>query len=364
VIGVNRRRAARAAQHDATRAAKLAGGRIPSASAPMITGSWWPLSRPAFGTVRLPARQRGATCAAADATKVALRQTSWYTTTTRMTCRLIAFTVAFLLALAAPALGADTLPPGDDLNWHLPAPTWRLADAELDRSFSLLPPGPELAPHATERTPDGHAGGRDWGGLGRDAAFLFGYELIGTGVVLLLPEVVTGLSLQEKGAIGKDWLHNVQNPHWDKDRWPVNYIGHPYFGAVYYIRARERGFDPFSSFFFSVLMSGMYEFGVEALFERPSYNDMIVTPVAGSLIGAFVFEPLRDHIRRKTERRWWDHVALTVTDPLGVANSFFEGLFGIKSEARLDLGPSMARTGRSGAGRGTGLSLRLQFAWH
>src|SRR5688500_2383337 len=41
-----------------------------------------------------------------------------------------------------------------------------------------------------------------------------------------------------------------------------------------------------------------YEYGIEALFERPSYQDLIVTPVGGLLLGAWLFDPIRDHIRR------------------------------------------------------------------
>jgi hypothetical protein len=39
----------------------------------------------------------------------------------------------------------------------------------------------------------------------------------------------------------------------------------------------------------------LYEFGIEALFERPSYQDLIVTPVGGLLLGALLFEPIRIH---------------------------------------------------------------------
>jgi hypothetical protein len=35
--------------------------------------------------------------------------------------------------------------------------------------------------------------------------------------------------------------------------------------------------------------SAPYEFGVEALFERPSYQDLFVTPIGGALLGGFVF---------------------------------------------------------------------------
>jgi hypothetical protein len=56
------------------------------------------------------------------------------------------------------------------------------------------------------------------------------------------------------------------------------------------------------------LLSGLYEFGLEALFERPSYQDLTVTPMAGALLGVLLFEPIREHMRGKPERQWYDRV--------------------------------------------------------
>ncbi len=133
------------------------------------------------------------------------------------------------------------------------------------------------------------------------------------------------------------WWDNVNHPEWDDDSWAVNYIGHPYFGAAYYIRARERGFDRIDSFLYSAAASALYEFGVEAIFERPSYTDLIVTPVGGALLGGLVFEPIRNWILRKPELKWYDHVGLIATDPIGALNYVVERLIGIKSDIRVGI---------------------------
>jgi O-acetylhomoserine/O-acetylserine sulfhydrylase len=52
-------------------------------------------------------------------------------------------------------------------------------------------------------------------------------------------------------------------------------------------RARERGFDERASFWYSFAMSTAYEFGAEALFEQPSIQDLIVTPVGGVILGEY-----------------------------------------------------------------------------
>jgi hypothetical protein len=179
---------------------------------------------------------------------------------------------------------------------------------------------------------------RDWRGLGRDTAFFVGYQAVASGILYLLPEDVTKWSPEQRRTSLERWWENVRHPHWDTDKWYLNYLGHPYFGAIAYIRARERRFGALGGFWYAALLSGLYEFGIEALFERPSYQDLIVTPVGGLLVGALLFEPIRERILRKPELRWYDHIPLALTDPLGVSNSIFERLLGIPTAIRVQLG--------------------------
>jgi hypothetical protein len=179
--------------------------------------------------------------------------------------------------------------------------------------------------------------GRDWFGLGRDTILIFSYQVVTIATFYFLPESVSKWTSDDKKNIWSRWWHNVQSPHWDKDSAAINYIGHPYFGSAYYTRARERGFGELDSFVYSALASAMYEFGVESLFERPSYQDLIVTPVGGALIGV-AMEPIRTWIKLKPDPRWYDQLLLAATDPIGMLNGMFERLVGIKSDLRVDLG--------------------------
>jgi hypothetical protein len=176
---------------------------------------------------------------------------------------------------------------------------------------------------------------RDGRGLARDTVFFMGYQGVIAGVLYLLPESETKWTAEQRDASLRRWWENVQYPHWDKDKWYINYIGHPYFGAIAYTRARERRFGPFGGFWYAALLSGLFEFGIEAVFERPSYQDLIVTPVAGLLIGAMLFEPIRDRIRGKPELHWYDHLTLTLTDPLGTANNFLEKSLGLQADIQV-----------------------------
>jgi hypothetical protein len=226
-----------------------------------------------------------------------------------------------------------------------------LMEAQQAKTFALLTAvEPETSPPIE----------RDWVGLGRDSAFLLGYQAIAIGVLFLLPEDVSHWDGKSHG--GEQWLQNVGRPTFDDDSWWVNYLAHPYVGAMYYIRARERGFGPWSSFAYSALASAAYEFGVEAFFERPSIQDLIVTPVGGALLGAFVFEPLRTRIRAKPELAWYDHVGLFLTDPIGGLNGTLERLFGIKSDVQVNLKPPMPIQADQRSRQRT-LGFELSLAW-
>jgi hypothetical protein len=176
---------------------------------------------------------------------------------------------------------------------------------------------------------------QDWKGIGRDTAYFMGYQVVVAGVLYLLPESVTNWTDEQKRSTVNKWAENVQSATWDKDPAWINYIGHPYWGATYYIRARERGFSEFGSFCYSAFLSALYEYGIEAFFEQPSYQDLIVTPVGGILIGKFIFEPIRASIKSKAELAWHDHLLLILTDPLGAANGLVDRSLGIKSNVRV-----------------------------
>jgi hypothetical protein len=178
--------------------------------------------------------------------------------------------------------------------------------------------------------------GRDWPGIAKDTALFLGYQVAFGAVLYLLPESATGA---DKGTVFETWEFNVRNPHWDRDPWFVNYVSHPYWGAAYYIRAREREFGEIGSFVYSILLSTLFEYSIESFFEPPSYQDLIVTPVAGALIGAFIFEPVRAKIKAKPELVWHDRLIMVATDPLGALNGVFDWLFGIKSDIRLQIRP-------------------------
>jgi hypothetical protein len=180
---------------------------------------------------------------------------------------------------------------------------------------------------------------RDRKGLRRDTWYFLGYQAATIGILYAMPESVSGWTDEQKEGYSMSiWWDNVTHPKIDSDDFYINYILHPYWGAAYFVRARERGYSDVESFWYAVLLSSAYEFGAEALFEEPSIQDIIVTPVGGALVGMY-FMNVRDNIRereialgkRTTKDRWlW-----VLTDPLGSLNRKFDKLFGWETELQV-----------------------------
>lgn len=107
---------------------------------------------------------------------------------------------------------------------------------------------------------------------------------VSLGGLYMLPESVTNW---DKSTFFDKYTDNITaGPRFDEDDWFLNYIGHPYVGAVYYRMAMDAGLSPRESFAYSAFVSTvMWEYGIEALAERPSIQDLVVTPVFGSILG-------------------------------------------------------------------------------
>lgn len=130
----------------------------------------------------------------------------------------------------------------------------------------------------------------DWHRLWINTATLSG-AFVGTLFVLeCLPEDATSWNRSELQDIPlfKRWHKHVikKGPEWDHDKFYFNYILHPYAGAAYFMSARSCGFNFWKSALYSSIISTVgWEFGIEAFMERPSIQDIFVTPIVGSCIG-------------------------------------------------------------------------------
>ena len=142
----------------------------------------------------------------------------------------------------------------------------------------------------------------------------------GAGILYAMPTSITNWEDDGESHVTQKWWSNVKKgPVWDKDDWFLNYVTHPYWGAVYYMQGRNAGYGPLGSFLVSVTASTfMWEYGVEAFAEVPSIQDLFVTPIIGSLIGEG-FYYLSTQIKAKDEKVFNSKALgitlLTIMDP-------------------------------------------------
>lgn len=106
------------------------------------------------------------------------------------------------------------------------------------------------------------------------------------GVTASLPKSWTGWSAHfVRDGVNHLGQAYTKPPVIDDDWWFHNYVGHPIGGSYYYNTVRSQGATPRQSMFFSAVLSTQWEYFFEAFAERPSIQDLIVTPVAGSILG-------------------------------------------------------------------------------
>ncbi len=138
--------------------------------------------------------------------------------------------------------------------------------------------------------------------LAGDTGYLLIPAAVVLGILYVAPESISNWDEEAKdnslGDLGRKWGRNVRNgPVWDEDDLWLNWIGHPYWGATYYIHARHYAHSKWESFLYAALISTcLYEYGVEAFAEEPSTQDLFSTPIGGWLLGEYIFLPLEKKI--------------------------------------------------------------------
>lgn len=179
----------------------------------------------------------------------------------------------------------------------------------------------------------------NWRRLWINTGVLVG-AFVGTLAVLeCLPEDATSWNRAELQDVplGRRWHNHVikEGPEWDHDKFVFNYVLHPYAGAVYYMAARSCGFNAWQSLLYCSLISNVgWEYGIEAFMERPSYQDLMITPLVGSLIGEGFYKVKRylvDHDYHLLGSPVLGNIVGFLVDPVNE----FVGLFGGNDARRL-----------------------------
>ncbi len=161
-----------------------------------------------------------------------------------------------------------------------------------------------------------------WRKMGRAQIFIGGTELICMGILLAMPEEVTkwqpGFLNEAKKNLKRGFTTLPVN---DEDGWGFNYIGHPIAGSLYYNSIRSQNATIFQSFVFSFAQSAFWEYVIEGMAEQPSLQDLIITPIFGTILGE------ASHMATVSMRRngfnWLEKITVIIINPFYAVNNGF-----------------------------------------
>lgn len=198
------------------------------------------------------------------------------------------FTIFIIFCAASTARGQspampDTVPDPVDTSALFPANTMHPLERPVKSIYSF----PELNTRLGFSHPD-------WKRMWVNTGVLCGCYVAALFVLELLPEDATNWNRAEfyHVPLWTRWRKHVlkKGPEWDHDNPMFNFVLHPYSGAAYFMAARSCGFSFWGSMLYSACISTIaWEFGIEAFMERPSYQDIFITPLVGSVMGEGFF---------------------------------------------------------------------------
>ncbi len=172
----------------------------------------------------------------------------------------------------------------------------------------------------------------------QDMVVEFAYiQIVGAGMMLLiytLPEEINNWNkdeLRNTPLIDRYKDNITEGPVMDHDHWAINYIGHPLSGSAYYVWGRDNGLDWKESAALSTFMSTFFwEYGWEALGETPSLQDLLLTPVIGSIMGEgayYLLNKIRENDGKIGNSKFLGSLAAGFLNPLGALSAALKRLF-------------------------------------
>lgn len=108
-----------------------------------------------------------------------------------------------------------------------------------------------------------------------------------------------------------------QFPKIDEDHWSWNYEVHPYMGSISYLAYRNRKASIWESIAGAALNSFVYEYIIAGGTQQPSLNDLIATPLGGTLLGEGIYQ-LKKYLLRDKYLSTIEKILITICDPLEV----------------------------------------------
>lgn len=159
--------------------------------------------------------------------------------------------------------------------------------------------------------------------LWRGSCWVYGYNTIAVSLLIALPQKTTLWNLQDVKSVKPQYKRTFTTPPvLDGDHWYINYVGHPYQGSCYYNALRSQGAKWWQAGLFCAGHSLLWEYVVEGGMEQPSVQDMLVTPIGGSLLGELIhFSTMR---MSRNGFKWYEKVFVCVFNPMFALNNGFK----------------------------------------
>jgi hypothetical protein len=125
---------------------------------------------------------------------------------------------------------------------------------------------------------------------------------------------------------GFDWesyrqkLVTFEAVKFDSNEFETNSMAHPFAGAWYHLGARASGYNMYESFLFGFGSSLVWEY-VGEFKEKVSINDIVITPVAGAVLGESIHKLSQFFLTSKNNHV--NTVVGSLVDPVATFNNLF-----------------------------------------
>lgn len=157
----------------------------------------------------------------------------------------------------------------------------------------------------------------------RGSGLVFGYEAISLCILYASPYSFSKWYTPNPNSYRENMrIAFTQPPVIDKDYWYINYLGHPYQGACTYNAVRSQGAKFWQAGLFALGHSMVWEYLIESGNERPSVQDIVVTPVVGSLVGELIHQATISMARNGYT--WYEGIFVCVFNPMFAINNGFK----------------------------------------
>lgn len=168
----------------------------------------------------------------------------------------------------------------------------------------------------------------------KEFVYLQIYAFITVGVISLLPEGVSKWDKEKDNTLQELLNRHAENvedgPVWDEDTLAINYIGHTIVGSYYYVWGRQAGLTWQESAILNAMMSTFYwEYGWEAFAETPSIQDLLITPILGSLLGEgtnYLYTKIMQNDGLIYDSVILGSLSRALLNPIGELNTHFDNL--------------------------------------